>query len=415
MTVNIKLNTWLWLLCGRSTGFKSDILNTGIAYGTPQANPDVVEARALLHLGDTRTDFHVFGAMAAALEIAQALRILPEDHSTVFNPSVYHDPSGNSGTPTAQVISLTAVGDVLYDGSVRVSYARPDHAGQVYVPVIAGDAPSVWAEKVKVVLESAPYQDAFGVFTITRDGDTLHFASTEIEAVLDAYVSYASNMTGVEASTSIITAEASGVATPPLVGAVAAPPSPSRWPSLRNFPRALPAATAYTVTKSGQQAVVVDDLGTVERYSYQAFGDTILVPGLRGIGIDAAFVVPSWTDGDSFTITIPPTRYPFAAVAAAITSPTLIALMSNAGTLEAFAATTDPVRRVGALACAIMLEQYRRSISALPITVSAAVGDVLDFAAAEFVNDQLAIDWSPILLEGAPVTYDDDSYDPGDV
>lgn len=322
MLIDIKLNVWLWFLCGRSDGFQSDILNTGVTYGTPQAASDVEEARNLLRLDDDRTDFHVIGAMAAAMELAQVLRILPENHNTVFDPAFYHAP-------------------------VSVS----------------------------------------------------------------------------------------------VVGAVAVSPAPGRWPSLRNFPSELPAATSHTITRRGTLVDVTSDVGTSERYDYQTFGDTILIPGLRAMGVDAAFTVPRWDDGDSFTISVPPTRYPFASVASAITSPTLIALMARAGTLETFATTADPVRKVGALACAIMLAQYRAAVSTLTVSVFAVKCDAtadttnavnnqltayacpvflegapVTYDAADYIEkNQLSADGRVILLDGAPVTYDDANYDAADV
>jgi len=76
-------NLWLWLLTLRASDFVDPELNTGITYnaGTTEA---IRRARSLLCLSDTRTDFHVLGAMHAAIRYSRFAN-LPECPNTFFN------------------------------------------------------------------------------------------------------------------------------------------------------------------------------------------------------------------------------------------------------------------------------------------------------------------------------------------
>jgi hypothetical protein len=83
-TIQIRTNLYLWLLTGRSEGFFSPALNSGVNYHTDQVSANVVAARELLKLGDTRTDFYVLGALASAYMSMPLLRDLPDDRGLAF-------------------------------------------------------------------------------------------------------------------------------------------------------------------------------------------------------------------------------------------------------------------------------------------------------------------------------------------
>lgn len=77
---SITVNLWLWALTGRSGDFVDPELNTQVSYGSGDA-AGVAAARTLLNLYDDRTDFHVLGALHAALYCARFAG-LPEAVST---------------------------------------------------------------------------------------------------------------------------------------------------------------------------------------------------------------------------------------------------------------------------------------------------------------------------------------------
>lgn len=70
--MNIATNIWLWALTGRSSNFVDPELNTGVSFGVGCSDM-AARARVLLCLNDTRTDFHVIGALHAALDAATFL------------------------------------------------------------------------------------------------------------------------------------------------------------------------------------------------------------------------------------------------------------------------------------------------------------------------------------------------------
>lgn len=291
MNITVTINTWLWLLCGRSSGFCSALLNTGLSYGTPQPSDVVRKARTLLCLDDTRTDFHVLAALAAVMDVAQVLRELPEDGSTVFSCFVSHTP---------EAVTIT--------------------------------------------------------------------------------------------------------------GAAPLPPTGALWSSIRNTPTRIPAPTVFTVTReSSDRCRVTDDTGASSVAPWNRSGNGVAIPFLKSLGIDSAFAVASWEDGDEFSLAVPPTRYPYAHVAARIADPDLIRLMLDTGTLETFATTSDPVRKVGALAAAIMLDQYR-SAAQLEVPVLLSATSAATVAGTFDADYQLSVDWRGITLDYAPVTYTDDNY-----
>ena len=83
-TIQIRTNLFLWLLTGRSEGFFSPALNSGVVYSTTAKDPAVASARSLLRLDDVRSDFYVLGALAAAYLSMPLLRGLPEERGLAF-------------------------------------------------------------------------------------------------------------------------------------------------------------------------------------------------------------------------------------------------------------------------------------------------------------------------------------------
>lgn len=83
-TIPVKSNLYLWLLTGRSGDFFNAALNTGVSYSVSDTPPEVKEARQLLHLGDTTTDFYVLAALAAVRMSTSFIRTLPHELDAVF-------------------------------------------------------------------------------------------------------------------------------------------------------------------------------------------------------------------------------------------------------------------------------------------------------------------------------------------
>jgi hypothetical protein len=89
MTFRTNTNLFLWLLSGRSSGFASPALNTNIGYPLHAVPKEVEAARELLCLGDTRSDFYVFGALGALYASLPSTRDLPSETATAFTPELF--------------------------------------------------------------------------------------------------------------------------------------------------------------------------------------------------------------------------------------------------------------------------------------------------------------------------------------
>lgn len=94
MIVKLKLNNLLWMLTGRSSGFVSPLLNTGISF-PPNTDKRVLAARQLLKLDVPGIDFFAHGAMAALYSSLYYLRDMDTDHQTMFvsgvMPALYRE------------------------------------------------------------------------------------------------------------------------------------------------------------------------------------------------------------------------------------------------------------------------------------------------------------------------------------
>ncbi len=286
------LHLYLWLLTGRSDDFVSDGLRHVIRYRTLKPSADVVAARALLELGDTATDFHAIGAMAAAYASAPILRSLPPEQSVMF------------------VAGVTAL------------------------PVLTS------------------------------------------------------------------------------TGATIVQPGANRWPNLRYHPKQIPAATEWTATHAGDHVALTNNKGSYERLALRSMDNVVYLDLRNDLSADSAVGFAydgTWAEGESFSFSVPPSRYPYAAVVEKIIkSSSAIKLMSDHGTLEAFASSIDPLRKVGALATAIMLSIYRDAVAAgIPLGGLHVVGEEhLPPAAAGGLEGQLALDGHPLYFEDSALLYD---------
>ena len=284
MTIYTKTNLHLWLLTGRCEGFHNAALNSGVRYLSSEPPHEVVVCRELLRLVDSRSDFYVLGALAAAAASAPLLRILPDDSGLAF---------------TEDLMQLPA----------------PSVTGAIVV---------------------APNATSFALF----DG----------------------NVAGREGFTSV------------------------------------------SVTKRGTAVIIETDNGGTRFETFALTGTTLTIPALTDYGISARFTVGGWADGQSFTISMAQTNYPYDQMAAAIADSAIaVQLMLETGTMEAFASSVRPIFKVGALACAIMRRMAVIS-SAMGSTFSV---ETTSLPTEEYVLRQLSVDWSPIVLDAAPVTYNE--------
>jgi len=142
------------------------------------------------------------------------------------------------------------------------------------------------------------------------------------------------------------------------------PPSGSRPPSVTGTAAGRGGFTEVKFTREGSMARVEPNDGKVARYALfnsaenmDVQGDVALtyvtIPAAADYGVDAGFLVESWEDGDVIIVQTPPSNYDFAGMASRIRrSSAAVRLMAEAGVLDAFAESTDPVRKVGAAAVA---------------------------------------------------------------
>lgn len=236
MQVTAKINRLLWLLSGRSSGFTNVALNTGVAYSNAPADKDVVAARELLCLTDTRSDFYALGAMASLYLSFASLRDIGDESSVVF-------------------------GELL----------------QLQEPLITG--------------------------------------------------------------------------------ASLLPSSAKSWPSVRNVAAGRMAPMTFVLSYQNGATKVTPDFGASELMEHQFGQGRLAVPGLARLGIEADFLVDSgtWGEGDTITLTVPLSRYPFKALADMISQRgDMISFMGTEGMIDAFASASTPAQKVGALAVAIV-------------------------------------------------------------
>lgn len=191
---------------------------------------------------------------------------------------------------------------------------------------------------------------------------------------------------------------------PPITvtGATAIAGGASSWSHIDGSVAGREGFTTVSVTKNGESVTILKDNGTSIVADFQLSGDVVFVPTLAELGIDARFRVDGWGDGYTFTIRLAQTHYPYDKFATAIAdSPAAIQLMLDAGTLEAFASAVRPLHKVGALACAVMRQMAR-------ITAPKSDEFIVEIGipgAHDYTQRQLTVDWSPILLDNAPVVY----------
>ena len=94
--IPIRCNLHLWLLTGRCNDFFNGTLNTGVRYEVRDTPDEVLEARRILRLDNTLSDFFVTNAMAAVCMSPPMLRTLPADNSSMFEPRVLRLPAASS-------------------------------------------------------------------------------------------------------------------------------------------------------------------------------------------------------------------------------------------------------------------------------------------------------------------------------
>lgn len=145
-------------------------------------------------------------------------------------------------------------------------------------------------------------------------------------------------------------------------------PTGHSWPSFDGGPAGAAGFSRVTFTEAGGTAAVVTDSGASSTSAYDlsaedggatyrlAFADAGLY------GIRAHFRVASFSEGEAVTVTLSPTRYPFARVAGRIGSDYRCGrLMTAEGTMQAFGETPDPARKVGFAALAVISRMARLS------------------------------------------------------
>jgi len=125
--------------------------------------------------------------------------------------------------------------------------------------------------------------------------------------------------------------------------------------------------TRVSFQESSGEVIITTDAGTNERAPYTvqqvASGPDeflVTIPKAADYGVGCAFRVASWSLGDSITVNLAPTRYPFAAVAKAIINDTTTTRMMNyEGTLQAFSESSNPAKKVGLAALAVIRRMIR--------------------------------------------------------
>ena len=199
--------------------------------------------------------------------------------------------------------------------------------------------------------------------------------------------------------------------TPAVTGATLSPVDGVSWPSMVNHPRTTQAFTRLTFTRKGDQVLIRSD-GDVDLLSdFSLTPNGVFIEKALELGVRAVFDVGGvWQEGSVIIVDVPPSRYPYAAFSDELNeNGELLKFMSQAGTMEAFASSTNPVFKVGALAAAIMLESFRKTLAVFVADTeeSATYAEVSLASRAFYENHQLAVDWLPVNYERAAVTYDE--------
>lgn len=188
---------------------------------------------------------------------------------------------------------------------------------------------------------------------------------------------------------------------PYVTGATLIPLDGISWPSVANHPRGVQAFTSVTFRRSGNRAVIESNDGTTSYSDFTTTDKGVIIHKAAELGIRAAFAISGgWQEGATFTVVVPPSRYPYAAFAAELLERgALIRFMSASGTMEAFASSSNPVLRVGALASAIMLESFRNTL--LAAEDAAQCAELSLASQAFYANHHLSVDWLPANYESA--------------
>jgi hypothetical protein len=97
--IPVRSNLYLWLLTGRSDDFFNEALNTGVNYSISDTPAEVKEARQILHLNNTETDFFVLAALAAVKMSTSFIRTMPHENDAVFVEGFLALPPVTSSVP----------------------------------------------------------------------------------------------------------------------------------------------------------------------------------------------------------------------------------------------------------------------------------------------------------------------------
>jgi hypothetical protein len=160
--------------------------------------------------------------------------------------------------------------------------------------------------------------------------------------------------------------------------------------------------TEVVVVRRGGAVELQTDNGRSNFAEFTFSNSTLSIPALSALGAPSRFATASWSEGQTIRIKIPQTGYPYAGMAATIAdSSAAIQLMSEEGVLEAFASAVRPIYKVGALACAII--RRMATISASGADEFSVEADTLQ--ADDFILRQISVDWTPVVLDGQPITY----------
>ena len=126
--------------------------------------------------------------------------------------------------------------------------------------------------------------------------------------------------------------------------------------------------TRVTFTENGGQVTITTDNGSKETVPYTStLVNTkapnyyhVSIPAAIDYGIDAHFKLANWGAGETFYVVISPTEYHFDDVAEKIRKDSIATgLLSAEGTLQAFGETTNPMKKVGLTALAVIRRMIR--------------------------------------------------------
>ena len=190
-----------------------------------------------------------------------------------------------------------------------------------------------------------------------------------------------------------------------VIGAAAISPDATRFYSISGKQAGRDGFVEVRVTRHNDGVIVSRDDQSSTFVEFGLSGNILTVEALKSLGIDARFAVDGWVHGQSFTIKLAQTHYPYDKFVTTIAdSFQAIQLMLEEGTMEAFASSVKPIHKVGALVCAIMLRMAKLSAAA----TSQFTAELITIPGDETVDgyeNQLSIDWLPIFYELSPITY----------